>query len=97
MAYSNKVRAAVDILTDRGYELHEVVYDRLISLERSWDGNGFLSAQILADEYHRRYHQDLKHSVFVYRHTNEERKQLHIKEREVKRNQRRELKDAERK
>ena len=94
MVYSNKVRAAVDILTDRGYELHDVVYDRLVTLERNWDGNGFLSAQILADEYHRRYKKDLNHAVFVYRHTDDEKKQIQLQEKEEKRNQRRELKDA---
>lgn len=89
MVISNKVRAAVDLLTDRGYELHDMVYDRLFSLEASWDGEGYLSAESLADEYHRRYHKDLDHSVFVYRHTEEEKRQLQAQELENKKSQKR--------
>lgn len=63
--YSNVVKAARDILTDRGYEFHITMCDRLQDLESRWTGRTRLMADDLAKEYHRLYHEDLKHAVFV--------------------------------
>ena len=63
--YSNTVKSACDILTDRGYEFQVSMYDKLRELEEMWDDSVRLTADILAEEYHRRYHSDLNHAVFV--------------------------------
>lgn len=70
---SNTVKAALDILTDMGYEFHVSMYDRLRDLEEKWDNSRFLTAQILTDEYHRIYKDDLNHAVFVPRTIKEEK------------------------
>ena len=91
MTYSNKLRAAVDILTDEGYELTETVYYRLNDIEQQFISKGnFFTAENLAKRYNELYHKDKSSAVFYCRKTKEELERLRQEEEERKSQERKE-------